>query len=135
MLALFDAPSRELSVVRREKTETPLQALILLHEPELLEAARLFAEKMFAHDLNPAPAIAHGIFLLYHRAPRTEELAILEQLYQDELADLVAVPENIWPRLQIGEAPRLSPAGAAEHAAMTQVARVLLSTGEAVTKE
>jgi hypothetical protein len=129
MLAIFDAPSREATVVKRERTDTPLQALALLNEPLVLEASRAFAEKMSV-DADPRSAIARGYQMLFLRAPSEGELEVLLELYEAELASPVPMA-----RLRAGDAPRRSPHGADVHAALSAIARAMFNTSEAVTKE
>src|SRR5690606_12044845 len=77
MLA-FDAPEREFCAVRRSRTNTPLQALVLMNEPALLEAARHFAERMLREGgAEDSARLTHAFRATTGRAPRDEELAVL----------------------------------------------------------
>jgi hypothetical protein len=135
-LALFDAPARDLSVVSRQETNTPLQALVLLDDPQMVEAARHLAERMIKEGgADPSARIAWGFRLTTLRAPAPDEVALLVQAYDDQLAEY-AVDRSAAERvLEIGDSSRDPNLSLTEHAAMTIVARVLLNLGETITKE
>ncbi|NRB46760.1 MAG: DUF1553 domain-containing protein [Saprospiraceae bacterium] len=82
--ATFDAPSRANCTVRRQKTSTPLQALVLLNDPIFLEAAKVLGQKMSKATSNEA-AIASAFRSLSGRAPTHDELQVLLELQQQEI--------------------------------------------------
>jgi len=133
-LNLFGAPSREISVVDRERSSTAIQALAMLDDPQIIEAERFFAEKIldFAAG-DPDEAIAEGFFRLTARVPSAEEKAILRALYDASLVDID--PASRERLLSIGDNPRAVRADEAALAAMTEVARALFNTGEVGSKE
>ncbi len=78
-MAIFDAPTRETCVVRRLATNTPLQALVLMNDPQFLNAARALGERMIREGGSSATErISHAFRLATARFPRAEELRILE---------------------------------------------------------
>src|SRR5438128_10460517 len=85
-LATFDAPDREVCTVRRPRTNTPLQALILMNDPTYVEAARKLAERLMTEASAPDQRIAFAYRLLLARAPKPGELAILQKVYDSQLA-------------------------------------------------
>ena len=84
MLA-FDAVTREVCTANRETTTTPLQALVLLNDPQILEAARVLGQRLLrAHPADPE-ARAHEAFrLLIGRAPDGREATVLRQLFEEQ---------------------------------------------------
>ncbi len=86
-LVTFDAPDRAVCSVRRVRTNTPLQALVLLNDPVYVEAAQALAARMLA-DAPPTTAgrIERGFLLCLGRPPRSEELARLVRLVETEQA-------------------------------------------------
>ena len=72
-LITFDAPSRERYCVRRERTDTPLQALITMNDPQYVEAARHFAERLVVESSNPDQRLEYGFRLVTARFPTKEE--------------------------------------------------------------
>jgi hypothetical protein len=132
MFTTFDATSREFCTVKRSRTNTPLQALNLLNDPALMEAARGLAERMAAASSLPSNRITHGFRLVLCRRPTAEELSRLERLYETELRHFAASGEAAR---RLAASADVAPEKAAERAALTVVANVLLNLDEAVTKE
>jgi Protein of unknown function (DUF1553)/Protein of unknown function (DUF1549) len=115
----FDATSREYCTVRRVRTNTPLQALTLLNDPASFEAARALGSRMIAVGGDTRSRAAFGIKLVLSRAAKPTEVDRLVSMYEQELDHY---------RTRDG-------AAAADLAAWTMVANVLLNLDEAVTKE
>ncbi|AQG80725.1 DUF1553 domain-containing protein [Spirosoma montaniterrae] len=82
-LATFDAPARSSCIVRRQRTNTPLQALVTLNDPTFLEAARVLGEQM-AKTPDIRQAITQTYRRLTGRMPQERELALLTKLYQTQ---------------------------------------------------
>ena len=114
-MVTFDATSRETCTARRERTATPLQALVLQAD---------------AVDVRLTTAFR----LLTSRAPTAKELAVLNRLYLDQKAHFTAVSADAIAILTVGDAPRNDKLNAADHAAMTVVIQTLMSFDECVTK-
>jgi hypothetical protein len=135
-LNVFDAPSRETCIVRRERTNTPLQALVLLNDPTFVEAGRALAQRMLhEHPHNPSTAIKYGFELVTARAPSAEEAAILTAEYEKQLASFKDDLAAARALLTVGESARDASLDAASHAAWTNVAIVMLNLDEAITKD
>jgi hypothetical protein len=125
----FDATSREFCTVRRVRTNTPLQALTLLNDPALFEAAQALAARMAGVAGEPRARAAFGVKLVLSREAAPAELDRLLATYAQELKHY-----RSWPdAAMIVAADR--PEDPAELAAWTIVANVLLNLDEAVTKE
>jgi hypothetical protein len=134
-LATFDAPSREATCVRRERTNTPLQALVLLNDPQYVEAARFLAERMLAEGgETDERRAAFGFRLVTAREPSAWELAQLTEMLAEERARFAADGDGARALLAVGDKPadaRLEPA---EHAAHTLLANLLLNLDETISK-
>lgn len=135
-LATFDAPSREACVVRRGRTNTPLQALALMNDQQYVEAARKLAERMMIEGgADPAARLTFAFRLATSRVPRDPEKAILLRLLDQHQKDFQADVPAAEKLLAIGEAKRNETLPPAELAAYTMVANLILNLDEVVTKE
>jgi hypothetical protein len=134
-MTAFDAPSREACVTRRERTNTPLQALVLLNEPQFIESARSLAERVL-REAGPRTEdrVAYLFRLATSRRPDTKEAAELAGAWKDLLADYRADSPRARRLLAVGESkpdPRLDPV---ELAAWTMLANLVLNLDEVVTR-
>jgi hypothetical protein len=131
----FDAADRLFCTVKRQRTSTPLQALVLLNDPQFLEASRILAERMIREGgASPGERIVHGFRLLTGRAPDAEELALLEGLLAEQLQAYEQDDAGARALLKVGERPRDRGLAPAEAAAYAVVASTVLSFDEAVFK-
>jgi hypothetical protein len=134
-LDIFNAPSREICTVRRERTNTPLQALVTLNDPQFVEAARALAQAALQHcGSNPDRRIDFIARRLIARPFRPEELAIV----QTSLARLTAYyqshSEQAERLIKVGESladPTIEPATLA---AWTMLANELMNLDEFLNK-
>jgi hypothetical protein len=133
-LVTFDAPDRETCTVRRARTNSPLQALVLLNDPTYVEAARKLAERL----MHEAPGRDERIVLAFRlataRPPRPAERALLVDLYEANRAAYRADPAAARLLLQVGEAPRDGRLEVSELAAWTVIASTILNLDENVTR-
>ena len=84
-MSVFDAPSREVCTVKREITNTPLQALVLLNDPQFVEASRVLAERIQIEESGSIKkSIEYGFQLCTSRMPSSEELQILKEFYDNQ---------------------------------------------------
>jgi hypothetical protein len=134
-MVAFDAPNRELCTPRRLRTNTPLQALVLLNETGFVEAARALAARVMTEaGPNAAARVERAFTIVTARAPSDDERAVLIEAFEREYARFTSDPAAAEALLSIGDSPRPGDIDAAEHAAWTIVASVLLNLSETVTK-
>jgi hypothetical protein len=133
-LVTFDAPDRETCTVRRLRTNTPLQALILMNDPTYIEAARKFAERLLTGPGTEEQRVDLAFHLVLARPPAERETARLLRLAREQLAIYRQNPEAATQLLKVGEAPRAMHFNTAELAAWTIVANVILNLDETITK-
>jgi hypothetical protein len=131
----LDAPSREACTVRRERTNTPLQALVLLNETQFVECARALAERTL-HEAGPGveTRLGHLFKLAAARAPDARELAELDSAYRDHRATYERDRAGARELTAVGETkpdPALDPV---DLAAWTMVANLVLNLDEVVNK-
>jgi hypothetical protein len=134
-LITFDAPDRETCTVRRARTNTPLQALVLMNDPTYVEASRKLAERMMCEG-GPTPGgrIAFAFRATTARHPTDDETRQLNSLFDRELAVYRADKAAALKMLSVGESPRAPELDVAELAAWSTVAGVILNLDETVTK-
>ena len=136
MFAIFDAPDREVCVVEREITVTPLQALVTLNEDTYVEAARNFAQRILreAGESN-RDRIDYAYKAALARLPDEKEAAVLQGVYGDMLTSYKQDEEAAQQLLSVGESEKPENADSVQLAAWTGVARVILNLDETITKE
>ncbi len=134
-LSIFDAPSREATCVRRERTNTPLQALALWNDPQYVECARGLAERALREVGSTAEERVRFMYrLCTARWPDASRLAELVQLARDLQAMYAAAPEEAKKLIAIGEYPPDPQFDPVELATWTMVANTILNLDEVVTK-
>ncbi|MDF1861640.1 MAG: DUF1553 domain-containing protein, partial [Verrucomicrobiales bacterium] len=132
----FDSTSREICSVTQTRTNTPLQAMNLLNDPQYVEAARFVAERMMKEGGDsPADRIAWGHKLILAREPDPRVLEILTSGYSDHISRYEGDSEAAKALVAIGKSTADSSLNPAELAALTNVASVIMNLDETVTKE
>jgi hypothetical protein len=135
-MLLFDAPNRETCLVRRGRTNTPLQALALLNEITYVEAARKLGERMVAEGGNDADSrLKHGFRITLGREPSARELEILREGLARDSQRFAQDPAGAAKLVALGEAKPKAGLPPADLAAYTLAANVLLNLDECVTRE
>jgi hypothetical protein len=131
----FDAPDRETCTVRRARTNTPLQALVLMNDPTYVEAARALAERLMTEAGPSTEARLDLAFrLTIARPPRPPEAAALSDVFTAGLAAFRGDPAAAQKLLSVGESRRNETLDAAELAAWTTAASVVLNLDETLTR-
>jgi len=135
-MTTFDSPTRESCTVRRERTNTPLQALLLLNDPQYVEAARKLAERAVKAGGADSAQIAIDMFeFATLRKPDNDELTQLLTTYEASLARYASDSQAVDLLLTVGETPADPEVDRTEAAAWTLVANAILNLDEVVTKE
>ncbi len=132
---ILDAPSRESCTVRRERTNTPMQALMLMNDPQYFEAARAFAERILNEGGTTSQArIAYAFEMATARLPKSDEAALLLATLEAQTEELAANPEAATELVQVGESASDETLDAVEVAAWTLIANLILNLDEVVNK-
>jgi hypothetical protein len=106
-MSAFDAPSREVCVVRRAATATPQQSFVLLNDPQFVEASRVLAEKILEESpSSPASRIGEAFRRLAGREPDARETALLDALLQDQQKIFQSEPARAEKLISAGQSPR-----------------------------
>lgn len=134
-MLIFDASSRAECQVRRQRSSTPLQALVLLNDPQAIEGCRALAERTYVNAQGDVKKAAELVFrILTSRLPSDRELSILERQYQDELVYFQANQNRAEEYLDIGYRPPAKEIPEPELAALARVANTVLNSTEAYYK-
>ena len=130
----FDAPNRESYCLRRERSNTPLQALTLMNDVQFFEASRNFAQRV----LQSATSMDARITVLFRSAtgrfPNAQEAEIIRQSVEKHLAAYTAKPEEAQKAISYGESKPDEKLNPAELAAWTMAANLVMNLDEGVTK-
>jgi hypothetical protein len=134
-LVTFDAPDRETCTVRRARTNTPLQALILLNDPTYVEASRKLAERMLKEgDETAVDRLKFAFVLATTREPSAHELGVLQKVLARYQAKYAADRAAATALLAVGESPRDESLSEVDVASYAIAASVILNLDETVSK-
>jgi hypothetical protein len=131
-MAIFDASNRDLCEVSRLKTNTPLQALVMMNDPAVLEASRVMATRLLAERSSVEEKIGKAFRLILCRKPTEKEWAVLNAYYAEEQKVMtVAKAEKM---MAVGEFPLTGKADKRQLAALARVISTIYNLEEAITK-
>ncbi|HWF20126.1 MAG TPA: DUF1549 and DUF1553 domain-containing protein, partial [Verrucomicrobiae bacterium] len=134
-LLAFDAPTREECAAERNRSNIPQQALVLLNDPTYVEASRALAVRMMKEGgADTKSRLVWTWRQVLSRAPRPDELETTESLLSKEIEEYRADPAAAEALLKTAQTPALKDADAAELAAWTNIARVILNLHETITR-
>jgi hypothetical protein len=134
-MLLFDAPNREICIVKRSRTNTPLQALSLLNEVTYVEAAKMLGQRMMLSPLQTTKEkLKFGFRLVTGRTPTDEELKVLEESWQEDHHYYQEHRDKAEQLLAVGQS-KAQAQSPADLAAFTLAGNVLLNLDEVITRE
>ena len=134
-MLVFDASNRSECQVERQRSNTPLQALVLLNSPQVIEACRVLSEKIWKETSSDLTGAIDGVFLaLIGRAPTQNERNILTQQYHEEKDYFASKPIEAKKFLSIGAMQPAPEIPMIENAALARVANTVLNSTEAYYK-
>ncbi|WP_439555297.1 DUF1553 domain-containing protein [Dyadobacter sp.] len=134
MMLNFDAAERHFCVTKRQKTSTPLQALVVMNDPQFVEASRVLAQQMLKKGKTLDEQITYAFTALTSRQPDAKERAILKDLYEEEYADFINNPKRVKSVLAAGEYPVDKSLDPVQVAAGTIVASTVMNFDEFLIK-
>jgi hypothetical protein len=130
----FDATSHEVCTARREVTTTPLQALVLLNDPQFVESARVLAEQLLrAPASSAAQRIVHAFRLTTGRQPEARELEILQKLLEEQFERFSKNAPMAANFTKIGDHPLDGSLPTVELAATTALVNALMNLDDFIT--
>jgi hypothetical protein len=133
-MEIFNAPNRETCTVRRERTNTPLQALVTLNDPQFVEAARFLAEKTLKAANQPGTQLEFMAKRLLSRPLRAEEANVVEATLKDLLGFYQSHSEEAKKLISVGDSKPDPKVDVGTLAAWTMLANQLLNLDEVLNK-
>jgi len=134
VMGIFDASNRDQCDVNRLKTNTPLQALIMMNDPTVLEASRVLAAKLDREPLETKEKVIRAFRLIVCRKPSEKEIEVLSSYYSDQLNVFKKQKNRAESLLSIGEYPLPQNLNKSSVAAWMQVISALYNLEETITK-
>jgi len=134
-MLIFDASIKEFCEVSRVRTSTPLQALNMLNDPQVLEAARVLGSTLVAdRSLSTEKKVTLAFRKIIDRQPEKHEIEILLQGYREEFERYSATPAEAKKYLQVGAYPQNKSLDVIACAAMMHVVSMIYNLDEAISK-
>jgi hypothetical protein len=133
-MLMFDASNRDQCEVRRLRTNTPLQALMLLNDPVVLESSRVFAERLMLEKSSPEEKIEKAFRSILCREAKPEELKILNTYYMEAKKQFEQSKGKAKQLIRAGEYPHAEISDTISLASLMQVVHTLYNMEEAITK-
>lgn len=128
----FDATDRNICMVKRQSTSTPLQALVLLNDVQFVEAARKIGEQMLHASEKPEEQISLAFSLLTCRLPSQEESQVLQEMYIEQLSEFTENPGTASELLNEGDSSFDETLDPLELATATVIANAIMNFDESI---
>ncbi|MFQ5731633.1 MAG: DUF1553 domain-containing protein [Planctomycetaceae bacterium] len=133
---IFDAPDRSACTVSRPRTNTPLQALATMNDPQFVEASRVLGQRVLKEGPKGLDGrLTFAFRLVTARKPNKAELRVLRETYNEQLSHYRKNTESAQKLVQAGTFARPNHRDVTQHAAWTAIANALLNLDEAITRE
>jgi hypothetical protein len=133
-MIMFDASNRDQCEVKRLKTNTPLQALIMMNDPAVLEASRVLAQQLLGEQSTVEEKINKAFRLIICRQPSATEKKILKAYYDEQLQLFQQNKLNAAVTLKVGEYPLNKQLNAQQLAAVMKTINTIYNVEEAIVK-
>lgn len=133
-MTLFDASNRDQCEVKRSKTNTPLQALIMMNDPMVLEASRVLAQQLIAENSSSVEKCNKAFRMIICRKPTAKELDILSSFYNDQLAGFKQGKLDASTTIKVGEYQQITIKDKNGFAALMKTINAIYNMEECITK-
>ncbi len=133
-MVVFDASNRDQCEVKRSRTNTPLQAFIMMNDPTVLEASRVFAQHLLTQNTPSEVQITHAFRSIICRNASPKEMEILSKYYAEQLQLFKAKKLDALKTLTVGDSPINKSLDLDESAALMKVVNTIYNMEEAITK-
>jgi hypothetical protein len=133
-MLLFDASNRDQCEVKRTRTNTPLQALVMMNDPMVLEASRVLSERLMIENSSVDEKLKKAFSLILCRQAEEKEMGLMTNYFHEEKKNFETRPEAAKQFIQQGEYAHEKIGDTTTLAALMQVVHTLYNTDEAITK-
>ncbi len=134
VMAVFDASNRDQCEVTRVRTNTPLQAFVMMNDPTVLEASRVLAQRLLANDQAIDGKIAAAFRTIICRKASQKEMSILQTYYNEQLQLFRDKKLDALKTLAIGDSPVDKTLDPDQSAALMKVVNTIYNLEEAITR-
>ncbi len=131
-MAIFDASNRDICEVKRSKTNTPLQALVMMNDPTVLEASRVLAASLLRGSVTEKEKLTTAFRLIVCRKPADKELEVLTKYYEKQKQEMT--DQAAKKTLAVGEYPLDKTIDTKTLAAFMRVISAIYNLEETITK-
>jgi hypothetical protein len=133
-MALFDASNRDQCEVKRSKTNTPLQALIMMNDPTVLEASRVLAQQLMGESSSTEDKIQKAFRLIICRKTNAKEKEILTTYFNEQLQLFKQKKLDAKTTIKVGEYTVKDISDSNAFAALMKTINTIYNMEEAITK-
>jgi hypothetical protein len=133
-MMIFDASNRDQCEVKRLQTNTPLQALVMMNDPTVLEASRVLAQNLLKENVSDKERVTRAFRLIVCRNPSEQELKILNGYYASQLRQFVNKHLDAAQTIKAGEYPQIGGQDINAKAALMKTISSIYNLEEAITK-
>jgi hypothetical protein len=133
-MMMFDASNRDQCEVKRLKTNTPLQALIMMNDPAVLEASRVLAQQLLSEQSTAEEKINKAFRLIICRQPSAKEKTLLKEYYDEQLQLFQQNKLNAAVTIKVGEYPFNKQLDEKQVAAVMKMISTIYNMEEAIVK-
>jgi hypothetical protein len=133
-LMIFDASNRDQCEVKRLQTNTPLQALVMMNDPAVLEASRVMAERLMEEKTASDLKVKTAFRKIICRTPKETEMKILMEYYNEQLTQFQQNKLDAVKTLKVGEYPMNDNTEKNQTAALMKTINTIYNMEEAITK-
>lgn len=133
-MAIFDASNRDLCEVNRSITSTPLQALMIMNDPAVLEASRVLSQKLLEKKITVDVMITSAFHRIICRMPDKKEMSLLKNYYNEQLTAFQNKKLDAAATINVGEYKMDKNLDKNNTAALMKVISAIYNMEEAITK-
>jgi hypothetical protein len=134
-MIIFDASNRDQCEVKRSNTNTPLQALVMLNDPTVLEASRVLASRLLTEPGDTDLKIEKAFRLIVCRRPKPKELSLLKEYYTDQFQTYTSHKQKAAQLVSVGEYPQNEKVDKVAEAALMEVITTIYNLEETIVKD